>query len=103
MLYHTDCQAPGPMKDGKAVRVPLPNASLKQATSFLEFVYHQEGLSMSLDAVSDIVGLLHRFDCRAAMQRLQLYLKIRAGYSSSHPNSAWVNPDMHWQLALVHS
>ena len=78
MLTSSDCKATV-SAEGETRRVPLPDASLDQATNFLNFVYSQADFKPSVNAAISMLGLLHRFECTAALQKMDTYLASNAG------------------------
>ena len=88
MLYSSNCKAVAREDVGKVVRkMPLPNASLKQATSFSNFIYFQgepgrPELHLAMDDVVSMTELLHRFDCTMALEKLDVYLARKAGFDT---------------------
>lgn len=89
MFSSTDCK-PDAHGDAKKVkwRVPVPNATLKQATSFLEYVYCFGEIGLAVDAADSMTELLYRFDCTPALERVDLYL-------ASETRKLEVNPRLH--------
>lgn len=91
MFYGSGCKATA-HEDGEVRwRIPLQKANLEQATNFLEFVCSQGELDMSTDMVLSVIELLHRLDCRTALQRLEVYVRSRIGYCESKPKDYWVS------------
>ena len=87
LFYRSGCEATGRGEDGKATwRVPVPDATLKQATSFLEYLYWQgrpgySEFDVEMDDVHSMTELLHRFDCKLALQKLDVYLAWGADFN----------------------
>ena len=63
--------------------MPLPNASLEQATSFRDDLYCQGEYTLASDAVMSMVELLHRFNCRAALDKMDVFLANTAAYNET--------------------
>lgn len=90
MFYGGSCKTSAREKDAKW-RVPLQNATLKQATSFLELIYYQGDGEFTIDKVRSIMGLLHRLNCPAALQKMDAYLTGKIGHSIHHQPKSWVS------------
>ena len=72
-------------------RVPLQDANLEQATSFLELMYYQGDGEFAIDKVRSMMELLHRLDCPAAQQKMDAYLTGSVGHSVYHQPKPWVS------------
>lgn len=101
IFYSSACKGEPTGEDDKATpsnlrwRVPLPNATLKQATRFLEFIYSQgePGLPekhLAMDDVHSMIELLHRLDCTLALQKIDVYLAREADYDTYKPKDSVV-------------
>ena len=81
-------------KDGKLTekwRVPLPNATIKQATAFLEYVYCLGDYDLTVDAVHGMIGLLDRFGCMEALAKMDIYLACEASKENPSRAKFWVS------------
>ena len=75
LFYSSDCTPSVHGEQGKLMwRVPVPDATFVQATGFVNYTYLQDEYRLSTEKVLSILGLLHRFDCSAALQKMDDYL-----------------------------
>ena len=86
----SDCK-PVARSGGEAWRVPLPNTNLEQATRFLKVVYFQEEINLpNKAAVLAMIDLLHRLNCPAALEKLDVYIACHAGNLKAWHPKFWV-------------
>ena len=90
IFYGSDCKPEADAHGNPSWRLTLPHATLKQATSFLDFVYCLGEYDLTVDAVHSMVELLHRFECKAALQKMDAYLALEAGNAIANKARFWV-------------
>lgn len=87
LFYNSDCKPEAVERGKKAMwKIPLPNATAKQATSFLKFVYAQGDQELTVDDALSMAELLHRLDCAPALQKLDKCM------TSGCKPKTWVSP-----------